>query len=171
MSEKEDTPFAETTAEAISEALEVSVATEEIQIDPTGRCVDPPSGEYHWATGRRKSAVARVRMRAGSGQYIVNGKPMSEFFTRTMDQAAVSGPLECLGIHKKMDIIAQVQGGGPTGQAGAVRLGLGRALLVMYPDALHSLRTGGHLTRDPRMVERKKYGLHGARRGHQWGKR
>ncbi len=166
------------TAEAVAEALGATVAegggeeeAQEPEIDPTGRLVEPAPGQYHWGTGRRKAAVARVRIRPGSGQFVVNGRPMLEYFTRVTDREAVTGPLECLGVADKVDVFVRCHGGGPTGQAGAVRLGLGRALVGLYPDAHDRLRDHGHLTRDPRMVERKKYGLRGARRAFQWVKR
>ena len=125
----------------------------------------------YWGTGRRKTAVARVRIRPGSGEFYVNGKKMPDFFPRVFDRNMVKGPLKSLEVEKKVDVFVNVRGGGITGQAGAVRLGLGRALVGLYPDAHDTLRHTGHLTRDPRMVERKKYGLAGARRSFQWVKR
>ncbi|KAA3605403.1 MAG: 30S ribosomal protein S9 [Planctomycetota bacterium] len=143
----------------------------EVQIDPTGRLVEPGTRKYHWGTGRRKTAVARVRIRPGDGQFVVNDRPMKEFFCRSVDHESVTGPLACLQVEGKVDVFVKVHGGGITGQAGAVRLGMGRALVGLYPDAYQALREKGHLTRDPRMVERKKYGLRGARRAFQWVKR
>jgi len=148
------------------------VVEEVIEVDPIGRVVEL-SGDntYHWGTGRRKTSVARVRVRPGSGQLQVNNKEMEVFFPRSVDQSNILGPLVTVGVAKKIDVKATVHGGGITGQAGAVRLGIARALLEMYPDALPVLKAGKHLTRDPRMVERKKYGLRGARRAFQWVKR
>lgn len=168
-----------TMAEALAAAMGASVEGAEggeveeevIQIDPTGRIIDVSKNGYHWGTGRRKDAVARVRVRPGSGQFMVNGKEARDYFTRVLDHNIIEGPLVSLKVHKKVDVFVTANGGGVTGQAGAVRLGLGRALVAMYPDAHESLRDSGHLSRDSRMVERKKYGRHGARRGHQWGKR
>lgn len=165
--------------ENVQEALEENVAVEgegnleEIveQLDPTGRLNQPAAGKYHWGTGRRKNAVARVRVRPGSGEFQVNGKPLKDYFTRDVDQTSCVSPLVSLKVGKKVDVTVQTHGGGVTGQAGAVRMGLARALTELYPDAHDLMRVHGHVTRDPRMVERKKYGRHGARRGHQWGKR
>jgi small subunit ribosomal protein S9 len=159
----------------LAEAADVAAAFEETpeepQVDPTGRLVEPSSGGFHWGTGRRKTSVARVRIRPGTGEFFVNGKTMRDFFTRGVDREKVLGPLKSLEVPKKVDVFVNVNGGGITGQAGAVRLGLGRALVGLYPDAHDTLRQAGHLTRDPRMVERKKYGLAGARRSFQWVKR
>lgn len=152
-------------------ALAEEMIEEVPQIDPTGRLVEVNPKSYHWGTGRRKNAVARVRVRPGTGQFQVNGKPIAEYFPRGMDQSTCHGPLRTLEVLKKVDVAVNTHGGGNTGQAGAVRMGLGRALLELYPDAHRVLAEAGHFTRDPRMVERKKYGRHGARRGHQWGKR
>ncbi|HJM38590.1 MAG TPA: 30S ribosomal protein S9 [Planctomycetota bacterium] len=144
---------------------------EEPQVDPTGQVVGLGEGQYHWGTGRRKCSVARVRVRPGKGEMVLNDRSLEDFFPRILDRNAVLSPLRDLGVDSKIDVMATVEGGGLTGQAGAVRLGIARALLVMYPDALVALRSGKHLTRDPRMVERKKYGLRGARRAFQWVKR
>jgi small subunit ribosomal protein S9 len=142
-----------------------------VEIDPTGRLVEPAKNGFHWGTGRRKDARARVRIRPGTGVFQINGKDSSDFFPREVDQKAIAGPLESLKVLKKVDVFVNAEGGGITGQAGAVRMGLGRALEALYPDAHQVLRDDGHLSRDARMVERKKPGRHGARRGHQWGKR
>jgi small subunit ribosomal protein S9 len=158
-------------AEADPDVLTEDVVEEEPDVDPTGRIVELGPKLYHWGTGRRKAARARVRLRPGSGDFVVNGKPMKEYFPRQLDQNAAMGPLLSVGVAKKVDIFVNAEGGGNTGQAGAVRLGISRALLKLYPDSLQRLREAGHLTRDPRMVERKKYGLAGARRSFQWVKR
>ncbi|TWT80952.1 30S ribosomal protein S9 [Planctomycetes bacterium CA13] len=122
-------------------------------------------------TGRRKSSVARVRVRAGSGNITINSKPLSEYFANVQDQAAITQTLEAVEFGSKVDVIARVGGGGMTGQSGAVRMGLARAL-VSYDETLHEpLRDGSYLTRDSRMKERKKPGLRGARRGVQFSKR
>lgn len=169
--EEPSKPAAREEAAATAVAETEAEIPEEPKIDPTGRIVTPPRDGDHWGTGRRKTAVARVRIRPGTGQYVVNGVPMTGFFPRIFDRRAVLGPLECLDVAKKVDVVVNVRGGGITGQAGAVRMGLGRALVGLYPDAHETLREAGHLTRDPRMVERKKYGLAGARRAFQWVKR
>ncbi len=122
-------------------------------------------------TGRRKSSVARVRVRAGSGKITVNNKPIEDYFVNEQHRAAVSSTLNAVEQDGKLDVMVRVSGGGMTGQSGAVRMGLARAL-VSYDEAMHeSLRDGGFLTRDSRMKERKKPGLRGARRGVQFSKR
>jgi len=122
-------------------------------------------------TGRRKSSVARVRVRSGSGQITINKKPMAEYFVNDQDRKAVEATLQAAECADSVDVVVRVAGGGLTGQSGAVRMGLARAL-VGYNEALHEmLREGGFLTRDSRMKERKKPGLRGARRGVQFSKR
>ena len=122
-------------------------------------------------TGRRKSSVARVRIRAGEGKITINRKPLEEYFVNDQDQAAIKETLESAELAGKVDVLVRVSGGGLTGQSGAVRMGLARAI-VSYDEALHDgLRDGGFLTRDSRMKERKKPGLRGARRGVQFSKR
>ena len=122
-------------------------------------------------TGRRKSSVARVRVRAGSGKVTINRKPVEEYFVNDQDQAWIASTLAAVEFTDKVDVLVRVSGGGMTGQSGAVRMGLARAL-VSYDESLHEkLREGGFLTRDSRMKERKKPGLRGARRGVQFSKR
>ena len=122
-------------------------------------------------TGRRKSSVARVRLRPGNGTITVNSKPMSDYFVNDQHQAAIIATLSSVEHGEKVDVLVRVSGGGMSGQSGAVRMGLARAL-VSYDESLHeSLREGGYLTRDSRMKERKKPGLRGARRGVQFSKR
>lgn len=172
MSEEPITPAAEkpeaATAEELTAALSEPV---EPQVDPTGRVVDPGERKYIWGTGRRKSAVARVRVRPGSGGFVVNGKPVTDYFAVTQFISEAQLPLTDLGVGDKVDVAVKVHGSGPHGQAGAVRLGLGRALIAMYPDAERMLRDKKHLSRDPRKVERKKYGLKGARKAYPLVKR
>ena len=122
-------------------------------------------------TGRRKSSVARVRVKAGSGNITINGKPFDEFFSTLGDQRAITGPLEATGCRDSVDIRIKVEGGGTTGQSGACKMGIARALIGFNEEYFGVLRDGGFLTRDSRMKERKKYGLHGARRGTQFSKR
>ena len=122
-------------------------------------------------TGRCKSSVARVRVRPGDGKITINKKPLEEYFVNEQDQIAITSTLEAVDFAGKVDIVVRVNGGGTTGQSGAVRMGLARAL-VSYEESLHEvLREGGYLTRDSRMKERKKPGLRGARRGVQFSKR
>ena len=123
------------------------------------------------ATGRRKTAVARVRLRPGSGTIKVNGRDLVAYFPSIKDRVLVSGALEQVGRQSAVNIDITVDGGGPTGQAGACRLGIARALKTFDGELAEPLRQGGLLTRDGRMKERKKYGLRGARRGTQFSKR
>jgi len=127
--------------------------------------------EQYYGTGRRKSSAARVFLRAGSGSINVNKKPLDEFFGRETSRMIVRQPLDVTENLERFDIIATVKGGGPNGQAGAIRLGIARALLE-YDETLRSdLRQAGLLTRDAREVERKKVGLRKARRATQFSKR
>jgi small subunit ribosomal protein S9 len=123
------------------------------------------------ATGRRKTAVARVRLRAGSGVIKVNGRELDAYFPTIKDRELVTGTLAQVGKQAAVNVDIRVDGGGPTGQAGACRLGIARALKVFESELAEPLRQGGLLTRDGRMKERKKYGLRGARRGTQFSKR
>ncbi len=122
-------------------------------------------------TGRRKSAVARVRVRSGSGNVTINGKPLKVFFPTVQHQQAVLQTLEHVGQAEGVDVFVRVNGGGLTGQSGAIRMALARALCSYNEEHFQPLRDDGFLTRDSRMKERKKYGLRGARRGTQFSKR
>lgn len=124
-----------------------------------------------WGTGRRKSAVARVRLLEGSGVITVNGKPMDKFFNEEKQRKDILSPLEATEMSGKLDFVVKTSGGGCSGQSGAVMLGIARALKKYNVDFERILRDGGFLTRDSRMKERKKYGLRGARRGTQFSKR
>lgn len=126
---------------------------------------------YWWGTGRRKTSVARVRIRPGSGKCMVNKKEMDEYFTRDQDRKAVVAPLKAVHAEHAFDVFVNVRGGGITGQAGAALLGVARALRSYDENYIGALRDNGHLTRDPRMVERKKPGQAGARRRFQFSKR
>ena len=123
------------------------------------------------AIGRRKSSVARVNVAAGSGRIIVNSKPVDTYFPRETLRMIIRQPIELIGATGKHDITAKVDGGGLTGQAGAVRLGIARAFVKMDADLRSKLKKEGFLTRDPRETERKKYGLKGARKRFQFSKR
>jgi small subunit ribosomal protein S9 len=128
-------------------------------------------GDYYYGTGRRKSAVARVFIKAGKGEFIVNGKPVDEFFARETGRMIVRQPLELTKTGSNFDVRVNVYGGGENGQAGAVRHGIARAL-IEYDAALKpALSAAGLVTRDAREVERKKVGLHKARRRKQFSKR
>lgn len=123
------------------------------------------------ANGKRKTAVARVWMRPGSGEIIINKKPFEEYLPREADRATVLQPLKLTATAEKFDVLVNVRGGGSSGQAGAIRHGISRALLVVDPDMREDLKKEGFLTRDSRMKERKKYGQRGARARFQYSKR
>jgi small subunit ribosomal protein S9 len=123
------------------------------------------------ATGKRKTAIARVRLRLGVGNIRVNGRPMEEFFPRDTLRIVVQEPLEVTNSTGRYDIAAKLQGGGPSGQAGALRHGIARALERLDPGMRPVLKRAGLLTRDPRKKERKKYGQKGARARYQFSKR
>ena len=126
----------------------------------------------YWGTGRRKKAIARVRLiPAGDGALIVNGKQLDEYFGSDTLKFIVKQPIELLNVGAKYDIIVNVKGGGLTGQAGAIRHGISRALLLAEENSRSELKKAGFLTRDSRMKERKKYGLKKARRAPQFSKR
>jgi len=122
-------------------------------------------------TGRRKTAVARVRMRPGSGRITINGRPFDEFFASENDRGTAVSPLIATEHREAVDLTITCTGGGTTGQAGAVKLGIARALLTFAPATEEVLRKANMMTRDSRMKERKKYGFRGARRGTQFSKR
>ena len=131
----------------------------------------PKTAGYALATGRRKTAVARVRLKAGSGKIVINGRDVEDYFPTEKDRFQVMDALNQTGKANAVDVSITVHGGGPTGQAGACKLGLARALRVFDTELDEMLRHSGLLTRDGRMKERKKYGLRGARRGTQFSKR
>ncbi|HQT82447.1 MAG: 30S ribosomal protein S9 [Ferrovum sp. 37-45-19] len=128
-------------------------------------------GQYYYGTGRRKSAVARVFIKNGSGKFIVNGKPLDVYFSRETGRMVVRQPLELTNHMGGFDIRVNVAGGGESGQAGAVRHGITRALIDYNPELKSALKQAGLVTRDAREVERKKVGLHKARRRKQFSKR
>ena len=127
--------------------------------------------EYTWGTGRRKSSVARVRISRGTGKIIVNDRPFEDYFPREQDRVDVTEPLKITRTAAKYDILARIGGGGPTGQAGALSLGISRALVKVDTSLEEALRDNGLMTRDSRMKERKKYGQRGARARFQFSKR
>ncbi|MBD1941491.1 30S ribosomal protein S9 [Coleofasciculus sp. FACHB-712] len=134
-------------------------------VEQSGRVV-------YWGTGRRKSSVARVRLVPGSGQMIVNDRPGDNYFNyQPAYLSAAKAPLETLGLENEYDILVKAHGGGLTGQADSIRLGVARALCQLDPDNRQPLKSEGYLTRDPRAKERKKYGLHKARKAPQYSKR
>lgn len=125
----------------------------------------------HLGTGRRKTAVARVRLASGNGKITVNGRTFEQYFVTEMLRMHASQPLVATDTLAKFDVQVNVSGGGPNGQAGAVRHGIARALIAQDPNLRPTLKAGGFLTRDPRMKERKKYGQPGARKRFQFSKR
>lgn len=126
----------------------------------------------YWGTGRRKSAIARVRLVPGNGQLVINGKPGDLYLQfNAAYLSTAKAPLETLGLENEYDILVTATGGGLTGQADAVRLGVARALCQLDPDNRKPLKIEGYLTRDPRAKERKKYGLRKARKAPQYSKR
>ena len=122
-------------------------------------------------TGRRKTSVARVRIKPGTGEFVINGRPLATYCAVERDREMVMAPIRLVGQEGKVDVTVRVNGGGTTGQTGAIVLGIGRALQGLDPECHHALASAGYLTRDSRMVERKKYGLRKARRAFQFSKR
>lgn len=127
--------------------------------------------ETNYGTGRRKESVARVRVIPGNGNIIINKRDINDYFGRAVLRNLVRQPLVLTDTEGKYDVIVNVHGGGTTGQAGAIRHGISRALITIDEDLRGPLKKAGFLTRDPRMKERKKYGLKGARRAPQFSKR
>lgn len=125
----------------------------------------------YWGTGRRKKSIARVRLLPGEGKFIINGRDIDEYFGLETLKVIAKQPLALTNTEGKFDIYVNVNGGGFTGQAGAIRHGISRALLQADPELRKPLKEAGFLTRDPRMKERKKYGLKKARRAPQFSKR
>jgi small subunit ribosomal protein S9 len=123
------------------------------------------------AVGKRKSAVARVYLRPGNGRIVVNQKEFQDYFPLETTRNLARQPLALVDVGPELDILVNVQGGGPEGQAGAIKHGLSRALVALNPEFRPILKKAGLLTRDPRIKERKKYGRRGARRGYQYSKR
>jgi len=125
----------------------------------------------YYATGKRKNAIARVWLQPGTGSVTINERPMNEYLGRRVLEMIVLSPLRHVGLDGKIDVIADAQGGGISGQAGAIRHGIAKAIIEMDPALRPPLRRDGFLTRDPRVKERKKYGRKRARRGFQYVKR
>ncbi|MDE1890716.1 MAG: 30S ribosomal protein S9 [Planctomycetota bacterium] len=127
--------------------------------------------QYIWGTGRRKTSIARVRLKKGNGKILVNDKDLDNYFPIDRERGIVRTPLKTTKTLEGFDVLANVKGGGMSGQAGAIALGIARALSKSDKTFVDSLREGGFLTRDSRMKERKKYGQKGARKSFQWTKR
>ena len=124
-----------------------------------------------YGTGRRRESVARVYIKAGAAEFTINGRPVDDYFRNVAWKTAATEPLRFTQMHDQLEVRAHVKGGGVGGQAGAVRMGLSRALAILNPELRPALRKNGFLTRDSRMKERKKYGQKGARRRFQFSKR
>ena len=162
-------------AEEKGSKLEINaeaVETATPKAEPVSRRTVPDKGGFYWGTGRRKSSVARVRIKPGEGKLVINKKTLEDYFKREQDRNAVLAPLKAVDAEKIFDIFVNVRGGGSTGQSGATLLGVARALKNYNEQQyMQALRDGGYLTRDSRMVERKKPGQRGARRKFQFSKR
>ncbi|NLX24089.1 MAG: 30S ribosomal protein S9 [Phycisphaerae bacterium] len=153
----------------------MNVAENEVQTaEQAGSATIPAPDQkkhYFWGTGRRKTAVARVRLRAGSGKFEINKRSLEQYFSEDKDRQDAVAPLKATETLGKVDVFVNVAGGGYSGQAGAIVLGVARALKTANAEYEDALRNGGYLTRDSRMVERKKPGRAGARRSFQFSKR
>jgi small subunit ribosomal protein S9 len=159
-------------AEAEARAAREREEEEELQAEPIAdAAIDLAAGARYSATGKRKSAVARVILKPGSGTYAINGKPLERYFPRDTLQRLIRQPLETVGYDSRMDVVARMHGGGNSAQAGALRHGISRALIVADPHLRGELKRRGYLTRDPRVKERKKAGLKKARKRPQFSKR
>ena len=165
---------------AAEEGVQVDAGSESKAESPEAKASEPTSipapplsegVHYIWGTGRRKTAVARVRMRPGTGNVEINKRPLEKYFTEEKDRLSAVSPLEAARMLKSWDVWVNVRGGGFTGQAGAVKLGLARALVKVIPELHATLKDQGLMTRDSRVSERKKYGKKGARKSFQWTKR
>ncbi len=127
--------------------------------------------KFYYATGRRKTSAARVFLKPGKGEITINGKKSDDYLRRMQSRMVILQPFDVLNQQEKFDARVTVEGGGESGQAGAIRLGITRALIAFNAEHKDALKKAGYVTRDPRMVERKKYGKHGARRSCQFSKR
>ncbi len=159
-------------AEAEARAAREREQEDQVHAEPIAdAAIDLAAGARYSATGKRKSAVARVILRPGSGTYAINGKPLDGYFPRETLQRLIRQPLETVGYDARMDVVARMHGGGSASQAGALRHGISRALIVADPHLRGELKRRGFLTRDPRVKERKKAGLKKARKRPQFSKR
>jgi small subunit ribosomal protein S9 len=162
---------AEADAEAQAALREQAEADEADSRPIADAAIDLAAGARYTATGKRKTAVARVIIKPGTGTYVINGKSLEEFFPRETLRRVIRQPLETVGYESRMDVVARMHGGGVSAQAGALRHGISRALIVAAPDLRGELKRRGFLTRDPRVKERKKAGLKKARKRPQFSKR
>lgn len=164
-------PLARAEAEAEAEAAAAAEAEEEAHDQPVAATIDLAASARYTATGKRKTAVARVILKPGTGAYTINGKTLDVFFPRPTLQRNIRQPLEAVGYESRMDVVATMTGGGVSAQAGALRHGISRALLEADPNLRGELKRRGFLTRDSRAKERKKAGLKKARKRPQFSKR
>ncbi len=163
---------AQAAAEAEAEAAAARAQEAEEEAKPIAdAAIDLAAGARYTATGKRKTAVARVILKPGTGSYTINGKTLDVFFPRETLQRMIRQPLETVGYEVRMDVVARMHGGGVSAQAGALRHGISRALIVADPNLRGELKRRGFLTRDPRVKERKKAGLKKARKRPQFSKR
>ena len=165
---------AEAQAAAEAEAAELAARQQEEEDDSSpiaDAAIDLAAGARYTATGKRKTAVARVIIKPGTGVYVINGKTLDVFFPRETLRRIIRQPLETVGYESRMDVVARMHGGGVSAQAGALRHGISRALIVADPNLRGELKRRGFLTRDPRVKERKKAGLKKARKRPQFSKR
>jgi small subunit ribosomal protein S9 len=152
-------------------AIEAAAEQDRADEQPVAATIDLAAGARYRATGKRKTAVARVILRPGTGAYTINGKTLDEFFPRPSLGRNIRQPLEAVGYEDRMDVVVRLHGGGVSAQAGALRHGISRALLEADPNLRGELKRRGFLTRDPRVKERKKAGLKKARKKPQFSKR
>ena len=171
MAETENTPLIDPNILHKKNAESSSGAEGTTAVMPAKPAAKPDQGGFIWGTGRRKSAVARVRIRPGSGELKINQRGVEEYFDKPQDRNAVTAPLQALGVAKQFDVFVNVNGGGISSQAGAVRHGIARALCDADENLRTPLKRAGFLTRDDRKVERKKAGFHKARKRPQFSKR
>jgi small subunit ribosomal protein S9 len=164
--------ISETTYDEDGEPVATGEGEDEPDVQPIAdAAISLATGARYAATGKRKTAVARVTLKPGTGEYIINGKPLNDFFPRPTLQRNIRQPLETVGYEARMDVIAKLHGGGVSAQAGALRHGISRALLEADPNLRGELKRRGFLTRDARAKERKKAGLKKARKRPQFSKR
>jgi small subunit ribosomal protein S9 len=168
----EDTDFADFADDEYGADAPSEYTTETAQDSPARAAARRPvvTGNAT-GTGRRKEAIARVRILPGSGQWLINGRSLDVYFPNKVHQQLVNEPFVTLGAESRFDVVARITGGGVTGQAGALRLGVTRALTLVDPENRPALKKAGFLTRDARVKERKKYGLKKARKAPQYSKR
>ncbi len=171
--EQPEDPYASAYEEDDEEAVteEAEAEAQELAQTIVSAAIDLGAGARYRATGKRKTAVARVILRPGAGTYLINGRPLDEYFPRVTLQRNISQPLEAVGYEERMDVVARMHGGGVSSQAGALRHGISKALLEADPNLRGELKRRGFLTRDSRVKERKKAGLKKARKRPQFSKR